>query len=188
MIEAISSPWPWYVAGPLIGLVVPFVYWYGGKKWGISSSLRHACAAILPAGIEHFRYEWQRRGSWHLAMVGGVLIGGAIGAFVIPDPEAFVAVSEATRIDLAALGLTDFSGLVPAEVFSWGALGTAPGLVLLVGGGFLIGFGARYANGCTSGHAISGLSTLQAGSLVAVVGFFLGGLISTHFLLPMVLG
>jgi uncharacterized membrane protein YedE/YeeE len=50
-----------------------------------------------------------------------------------------------------------------------------------------VGFGARYANGCTSGHAISGLANLQLSSLLAVIGFFTGGLISVHFLLGWIL-
>jgi uncharacterized membrane protein YedE/YeeE len=99
-----------------------------------------------------------------------------------------VAISTATQADLTALGLTDLSGLAPKEVFTWSALLTLPGLIMIVGGGFLVGFGTRYANGCTSGHAISGLSALRLTSLVAVLGFFLGGLIATHMLLPSILG
>jgi len=58
---------------------------------------------------------------------------------------------------------------------------------MLVGGGILIGFGTRWAGGCTSGHAISGLSNLQLPSLIAVIGFFIGGIIMTYFLLPTIL-
>jgi len=101
-----------------------------------------------------------------------------------PDP---VAVSEATRQDLALLGITDFTGLVPKEIISFGNLGSAAGLIIMIGGGFLIGFGARYAGGCTSGHAITGLASLQPASLVAMVGFFTGGLVATHMLLPLLL-
>jgi uncharacterized membrane protein YedE/YeeE len=55
----------------------------------------------------------------------------------------------------------------------------------MVIGGFLVGFGTRYAGGCTSGHAISGLSNLQFASLIATIGFFAGGLIATHLLYPL---
>jgi len=181
------STWPWYVAGPLIGLIVPFVFWYGGKKWGMSSSVRHLCAMVVPAGIPYFRYDWKRLGGWHLAMAAGVLVGAALATWLLPTPDPSVAISAATRADLQGMGLTDLSGLLPREIFSWEGLATPAGLIIIGAGSFLVGFGARYAGGCTSGHAISGLSTLRRSSLAAVIGFFVGGLISAHFLLPLVL-
>jgi len=187
MIDLLRAPWPWYVAGPLIGLVVPFIYWYGGKKWGVSSSLQHLCAAALPGRIEYFQYDWKKRGGWHLAMAAGMLGGGYVGGRLLGAPEDVVAISEATRADLSELGVAQFSGMVPADVFSMEALLSPAGMLLVVVGGFLVGFGARWANGCTSGHAISGLSNLQLSSLFVVIGFFVGGLISAHLLLPMIL-
>ena len=187
MLALLREPWPWYVAGPLIGLVVPFVYWYGGRKWGVSQSLQHLCAATAPGKIEYLRYDWRKEGAWNLTMVVGVVAGGFVGGRLLSGPEDEVAISEATRSDLAALGVRDFSGMMPSDVFSLEALLTPAGLVMILLGGFLVGFGARYANGCTSGHAISGLANLQLSSLVAVVGFFVGGLISAHFLLGVIL-
>ena len=190
MPEVVMQPWPWYVAGPLIGLVVPFVYWYGGKEWGVSSTLRHLCAATVPvpARIEYFQYDWWKKGAWHLAMASGMILGGFIGGRVLSGPDDVVGISEATRSDLAGLGVTDFTGMVPDDVFALAVLFTVPGIVIILLGGFLVGFGARYVNGCTSGHAISGLANLQASSLVAVIGFFIGGLISPHVLIPWLLG
>lgn len=187
MLDILTRPWPWYVAGPLIGLVVPFVYWFGGKKWGVSSSLQHLCAAIVPAGIDYFRYDWKRRGAWHLAMASGMVAGGFLGWRVLSEPDHTVDISGATVTTLTELGVRDFSGMLPSDLFTLQALGSVPGLVLMVGGGFLVGFGARYANGCTSGHAISGLANLQRSSLVAVLGFFAGGLLAAHVLLPWIL-
>lgn len=187
MLDLLSRPWPWYVAGPLIGLVVPFVFWYGGKKWGVSSTLQHLCAATIPAGLEYFRYDWKRRGGWHLAMAAGMLVGGLVGVTLLASPDPVIGISAATTADLRALGIDDFRGLLPDDLFSWRGLATLPGLLVIVVGGFLVGFGARYAGGCTSGHAVSGLATLNLSSLVTVVGFFIGGLISTHLLLPLVL-
>lgn len=57
----------------------------------------------------------------------------------------------------------------------------------MVIGGFLVGFGTAYAGGCTSGHAIAGLADRQAASLLAVCGFFAGGLTCTYLVLPLVL-
>lgn len=186
MIEVLRAPWPWYVAGPLIGLIVPLVYWYGGRKWGVSQSLQHLCAATFPRRIEYFLYDWRKEGTWSLAMVAGMIVGGLVGGRVLSSPEDVVAISAATRADLAALGVAEFTGMIPADVFSFGSLLTFPGVALIVVGGFLVGFGARYANGCTSGHAISGISSLQPSSLLAVVGFFAGGLFSAHILLPLI--
>ena len=187
-MQALFQPWPWWVAGPLIGLVVPFVFWYGGRKWGVSSSLQHLCAATIPGRIEYFRYDWRRVGGWSLAMVAGVVAGGGIGARLLRSPDSTVDMSAATRAELMAMGLTDLRGFMPPELFSWGSLFGPAGMILIGLGGFLVGFGARWANGCTSGHAISGLSTLRRSSLMAVIGFFLGGLVSAHLVLPLVLG
>jgi len=184
-MDLLTRPWPWYVAGPIIGLAVPLVYLYAGRKWGVSSTFRDVCAATFPRDLDYFAYSWRSRGAWRLTMVIGLIIGGLVAGLTGP---AEVAISEATRADLASLGLTDFSGLVPSEIFSWSGLGSTAGVVLIVVGGFLVGFGTRYADGCTSGHAISGLSALRVTSLVAVLGFFAGGLIATHLLLPIILG
>jgi len=184
MIEFISQPWPWYIAGPLIGIVVPALLLLGGKVFGISENLRHVCA-MLPSKVEFFQYEW-KNGLWNLTMIAGVVAGGWIASTWLGSSDP-IAISEATKTDLLALGITDFSGLVPSELFSWDNLMSESGLSLIVLGGFLVGFGARYAGGCTSGHAISGLADLQLPSLIAVIGFFAGGLIATFLILPIIL-
>lgn len=183
VLHVLSGSWPWYVAGPLIGLFVPALLLAGNKVFGISANLRHACAALLPGRIEFFRYDWRSAGGWNLAFALGILLGGAIaGRFLAGDSG--VQIGAAARDTLAALGIRDFTGLVPRELFNWAALATWQGLVILVGGGFLIGFGTAYAGGCTSGHAISGLADMQLPSLIAVLGFFAGGLATTWLILP----
>ena len=186
MMETVSQPWPWYIAGPVIGLIVPILLLVGGKVFGVSANLRHICAATFPGRLEFLRYDWRKEGMWNLFFVGGTLIGGFIAVQLVPVSGIESGISEATRADLRNLGITDFDGLVPAQFISWGALATWPGLLLIVVGGFLVGFGARWAGGCTSGHAISGLADLQFPSLVAVIGFFVGGLIVTHLLFPLI--
>jgi hypothetical protein len=187
MTDLLSASWPWYVAGPMIGLFVPLLLLLTGKAFGVSSSLKHACAATVPGRATYFNYDWKASGLWNLIFVAGILLGGVVAVQVLGGGGP-TGISAATKADLRALGLTDFSGLVPPTLFSWSSLTTLPGLVAIVLGGFLVGFGARYAGGCTSGHAITGLATLQVPSLIAVVGFFVGGLVTTYVLLPLVLG
>jgi uncharacterized membrane protein YedE/YeeE len=185
------SPWPWYIAGPLIGLVVPVLLILGGKVFGLSANLRHACAALpVPPRLKpgFLRYDWRTAGLWNLAFAAGIAVGGFVGLNLLADPAAPIALAPETTAALRALGVTPGAGLVPAELVSWAALASPVGLLMIVGGGFLVGFGARWAGGCTSGHAISGLADLQLPSLVAVVGFFGGGLLMTYLILPILLG
>jgi uncharacterized membrane protein YedE/YeeE len=185
------DPLPWYIAGPLIGLIVPALLLFGGKVFGLSANLRHLCAAVPLAGKQtpsFFRYDWKSVGLWNLVFAVGIAVGGFIGLRVLSDSAAPLSLAPPTVAALGELGITDVAGFLPAELFSWSALASPVGLVMIVGGGFLVGFGARWAGGCTSGHAISGLADLQVPSLVAVVGFFGGGLLVTHVLLPLLLG
>lgn len=185
MMDFLSDPWPWYVAGPAIGLFVPALLILDNRLFGVSSSLRHVCAAAFPSKLDYFRYDWKQTGLWNLFFVAGILVGGLLASHWGSSHN--VAISESSRLALTKLGIHNFSGLAPREVFSWPALLTLKGFVSIVVGGFLVGFGTAYAGGCTSGHAISGLADLQLSSLVAVMGFFAGGLIATHFLLPLIL-
>jgi len=143
------------------------------------------CAAVAPCGIEFFRHDWKRLGLWNLIFLAGIFTGATLAAWLAP-PDVIHLSSRAVA-DLQSLGIHDFSGLAPREILSWTALGAPRGFVSIVVGGFLVGFGTAYAGGCTSGHAIAGLADRQLPSLVAVCGFFAGGLAATYFLLPLVL-
>ncbi len=182
-MEYILQPWPWYVSGPLIAIVM-FLLLYFGRTFGMSSNLRTLCA-IGGAGkkIEFFKFDWKSQ-RWNLIVVLGAILGGFIAHFLLSNPTD-VDLSQNTIQDLNALGFENAGKtLLPPELFSWDAVFSLKGLSILIIGGFLVGFGTRYAGGCTSGHAITGLSSLQLPSLVAVVGFFLGGLIMIHFIYP----
>ncbi|MBK8290204.1 MAG: YeeE/YedE family protein [Flammeovirgaceae bacterium] len=182
MLELIRQPWPWYVAGTIIGLTVPALLLLGNKHLGISSSLRHLCAACLPANITFFKYDWKKE-IWNLFFVAGVLLGGVIASQFLSNPEGIV-ISENTIRDLQALNIEVDNNLMPASIFSFENLFTLRGLVFFVIGGFLVGFGTRYAGGCTSGHTIMGISNLQWPSIVASVFFMLGGYLMTHAIFP----
>lgn len=184
MLDLLREPWPWYVAGPLLGLTVPLLLLLGNRLFGVSANLRHICAACVPGGVDFFRYDWKRAGGWNLALALGFVAGGFIAATWL-DGSGPVAISAQTQADLIALGVRDFSGLVPGDLLSLSTLATWRGVVAIVLGGFLVGFGAGYAGGCTSGHGLTGLATLQLPSLVAVGAFFIGGSAVTYFLLPL---
>ena len=185
IIELLKNPWPWYVAGPLIGLTVPALLILGNKSFGISSSLRHVCAACFPANIKFFTYDW-RKEVWNLFFVAGIFFGAIIVANFLSSTEP-VQINANLAKDLAGYGITDYSGLVPKQLFNWESLLSLKGIIMTVGGGFLVGFGTRYAGGCTSGHAIMGLSTLQLPSLIATCCFMVGGFMMTHLILPFIL-
>ena len=179
----ILDPWPWYVAGPLIGLMVPAFVIFGEKRFGISSSFRHLCA-LSPVKPKFFQYSVSEH-AWSLVFVLGLVLGGFIANEYL-TAEATVSISEATRVQLSQLGFTDFSGIAPSQLFDGlSTAGTAQWLVLGVSG-FLIGLGTSYAGGCTSGHTITGISMMRIASVTATVGFFIGGLFATHVLFNLI--
>lgn len=185
MLEFILQPWPWYVAGPLVGLTVPVLLILGNKSFGISSSLRHICASCMPANIPFFKYDWKKE-IWNLVFVLGIFVGGyiAVNALTNPDP---ILVNTKLAEELATYGIADYSNLVPMDIMNWTSLFTWRGFFLMVVGGFLVGFGTRYAGGCTSGHAIMGIANLQMPSVVATIFFMIGGFIMANLILPLIL-
>jgi len=185
MLEIIKQPWPWYIAGPLIGLTVPALLILGNKSFGISSSLRHICASCLPANIPFFQYDWKKE-VWNLFFVFGIFLGGAIAINLLSNPNT-IQVDPRLAEELAEYGITNYNNLIPLDIMNWQSLFTLKGFLIMIGGGFLVGFGTRYAGGCTSGHAIMGLSNLQFPSLIATISFMIGGFIMANLLLPLIL-
>lgn len=184
MLEFLSQPWPWYTSGIVIALVMVLLLFFG-KSFGISSNLRTICSACGAGNnVKFFDFDWRAQ-TWNLLFLVGAVIGGFISAEFLSNGEV-VQISQATIQDLSALGISAPDDLQPEEIFSLEAAFTLKGFLILLLGGFAIGFGARYAGGCTSGHAISGLSNLQLPSLIAVIGFFIGGLLTTWVLLPLI--
>ena len=182
ILDFLKQPWTWYAAGILIGLTVPLLLMIGNKQFGISSTLRHACAALLPSNKPYFNYDWKRE-IWSFFFAGGIILGGIIASTILKNPNP-IALSEATKVDLMALGVHDFDGLLPTDLFNFASLFTVKGFVFIVVGGFLVGFGTRYAGGCTSGHSITGLSNFQLPSLIATICFMVGGFAVTWLVLP----
>jgi len=184
-MELILNPWPWYISGPLIALIMALLLYFG-KTFGMSSNLRTMCA-IGGAGkySNFFKMNW-RDYSWNLVVVIGAVIGGFIAVQFLSN-DSGTNLNPTTISELEALGFSNAGKtLVPDELFNLDAIISFKGLSLLIIGGLLVGFGTRYAGGCTSGHAITGLSSLQRPSLIAVIGFFIGGLIMANFLLPLI--
>lgn len=183
-MDFILNPWPWYVGGPLITLVMFLLFFYG-RKFGVSSNLETICS-IGGAGkyMEAFNFDWKKKG-WNLMFILGTIIGGFISYQWLSLNEA-VAISPQTVQDLSELGFANAGQqYLPDEIFSLETMLSLKGFLILIGAGLLVGFGARYAGGCTSGHAITGLSNLELPSLISVIGFFIGGLIMTWLILPL---
>lgn len=184
-MKLLYEPWPWYLTGAVLGLMVPALLIIGNKSLGISSTLRQICAACIPANIPFLKYDWRQQ-RWNLFFAAGLMVGGFLGAVVFASPSA-PAISRDTVDFLSDHGLQSPTGLMPAEIFNWSSVLTLKGFLMMVAGGFMIGFGTRYARGCTSGHGIFGMSALQWPSLVATASFFLGGILFSRFILPYIL-
>lgn len=185
MMDFIRQPWPWYFSGTMIVLIMLIlIFW--GKSFGFSSNLRTICS-MAGAGkkVKFFDFDWKAQ-RWNLLFLLGSIIGGWISSQFLSNPQG-MELSEATVNDLRGLGIHFKGTLNPEELFSLEALADVKVWCLLLSGGLLVGFGSRYAGGCTSGHAISGLSNLQFPSLLAVTGFFVGGLLMTWLILPLIL-
>lgn len=183
----IYDPWPWYIAGPLVAFTM-FLLLFSGKQFGMSSNLRTMCAVGGAGKIaSFFKFDW-RKERWNLTVVLGAIIGGFLASkymsnnIVEINPKVAMQLSQDYGIKSAN------KVYLPTEIFSVEKLSDPFTLTILIISGFLVGFGARYAGGCTSGHAISGLSNLQLPSLIAVIGFFVGGLVMVHLLFPLIFG
>lgn len=186
MMDFIYAPWPWYVAGAGIAVTMALLLFFG-KSFGVSDNLSIMCSAC-GAGkkADFFSFNWKER-AWNLWFVAGAILGGFISGNYLSYEDKTPAINPQTQEALQTQLGIDTNGYIPTELFSWTYFLSPEGFAFIAIGGFLIGFGARYAGGCTSGHAISGLSNLQLPSLIAVVGFFIGGLLMTHLILPLVL-
>lgn len=183
-MDFIIEPWPWYVSGPLIALTM-FVLLFVGKQFGMSSNLRTACS-IGGAGkvSKFFRFDWKSQ-RWNLIVVAGAIIGGFLSNQYLSDNTVEINPDVAEKLETYGINSAG-DAYLPTELFGMEQLSNPKVLAILLIGGFFVGFGARYAGGCTSGHAISGLSNLQLPSLIAVIGFFIGGLVMIHFLYPII--
>lgn len=184
-MDLIFHTWPWYVSGFLIGIIMLSLIYFG-KSFGMSSNLRSMCT-IMGAGkrTAFFDFDWKSQ-RWNLVVVLGAVLGGFVAANFMSDPSN-VTINPNTIEQLATLGIDAPNGKLAPDVLFGSAVFTSPkGIAILLIGGLLIGFGTRYAGGCTSGHAISGLSNLQVPSLKAVIGFFIGGLIMTYLIFPLI--
>lgn len=185
MLEFIQQPWTWWISGALISAIM-FLLIFFGQSFGFSANLRTICSAAGGGKfVKFFDFNWRSQ-IWNLVFLIGAILGGFITHQFLSNGAA-VQISENTINDLAQLGISAPTSAQPDELFSLEALFTLKGFLILAIGGLLVGFGSRYAGGCTSGHAISGLSDLQLPSLIAVIGFFIGGLLMTFVLLPLIL-
>ncbi len=184
-MDWIIDPWPWYVAGPLIALIM-FLLLFAGKQFGMSSNLRTVCAAVGgDKAADYFKFDW-KADRWNLIVVLGAILGGYVAANHLSDNTVVINPTVAQQLETDYQISSAGESYLPPEIFALEALSNPVNILILLVGGLLVGFGARYASGCTSGHAISGLSNLQVPSLIAVIGFFIGGLVMIYLLYPLI--
>jgi len=184
MTTILTHAWSWWFSGIVIGFIMLYLLYFGGS-FGFSANLRTICS-MSGAGknVKFFDFNWKSQ-IWNLIFLIGGLTGGFISSHYMYDGKT-ANISQNTIHDLQKLGFSAPDEIQPKELFSREAVFSLKGFFLLAVGGLMVGFGARYAGGCTSGHAISGISDLQIPSIIAVVGFFIGGLIMTHILFPVI--
>jgi uncharacterized protein len=182
MLEIIKQPWHWSISGIMIGLLVPILLLLGNKKFGISSSYRHTCASIFPYNISFFKYNW-KNDIWNIIFVFGIIIGGFLGNTLLKSEEPIKISPKTKDWYLNNIGLIK-ANEITNSVVNWETLFSPIGLLYVVIGGFLVGFGTRYAGGCTSGHSITGISNFQKASFVATIFFMIGGFFATHIIIP----
>jgi len=183
-MNSLFQTWPWYISGFIIAIIMLTLNYFG-KVFGMSSNLRSMCS-IAGAGkyVSFFDYDWKAQ-RWNLLVIVVAMLGGYVAVHFMSDPSN-VTLNPKTIAQLSQMGIDAPNGkLVPNALFGEAAFQSPKMILILIVGGILIGFGSRYAGGCTSGHAISGMSNLQIQSLKAVIGFFLGGLVMSHFILPL---
>lgn len=183
MIDFLLAPWPWWFSGLIISAIM-FALLFFGKTFGFSSNLKTICS-MGGAGkkLSFFDFNWKEK-IWNIVFLIGAILGGFIAQeFLSPGNEP-IDISKETISDLKSMGFKAPKTLQPMELFSNASVFDLKAFLLLGIGGLFIGFGSRYAGGCTSGHAISGISNLQLPSLIASIGFFIGGLIMTHTIFP----
>ncbi len=184
-MDFLFEPWPWYMAGTFIAIIM-FSLIYFGENFGLSNNLRTICSAIGGGKYsDFFKIDWKKQ-KWNLILIIGTIIGGFLASTFLNNQQP-IQLNPKTISSLQDLGFQEpGKHYLPHELFNISSHFSFKKLFILIMSGFFVGFGARYAGGCTSGHAISGLSHLQVPSLIAVIGFFIGGLIMTHIFIPII--
>ena len=184
-MDFLFHTWHWSITGFLIGIIMLTLNYFG-KVFGMSSNLRSLCTMAGAAKFaDFFRFDVKAQ-YWNLMVVLGAMLGGFVAVHFMSDPSN-VDINPQTIAQLQAMHIDAPNGkLLPDALFGNAVFQSPKMILILLIGGLLIGFGSRYAGGCTSGHAIAGMSNLQRQSLKAVIGFFVGGLIMAHFIFPLI--
>jgi hypothetical protein len=159
-----AARWAWWIAGPAIGLVVVLLAWVTGKPLGVSTGYGSVCAAT--SRLAFFRAE-EFDDRWRLWFIAGLPIGGIVAAVLAGTLVPTIAYGELDTLT---------RGSFVAKT------------ALLFGGGLLVGAGARWAGGCPSGHSIVGIAQGAVSSVVATLGFMLGGVAVFNLLYALVGG
>lgn len=192
-----AQPWPWWFGGIALGGFVVLYTWVYSRLLGMSSTVEYAVAELKQPLISEARPV--------LSMEEAVL---AMAREQGIDPATLgITIPAAPTDDTPAKKPLEFHprmmvvGVLLGGLIAWvlsgaaeGQIGMGPefaklfpyGLAVQLGvllvGGFFIGFGARMAGGCPSGHALGGLSVLSPASFTAIAGYFISGITLTYLL------
>lgn len=167
MVSLKDKSWSPYVAGILIGLLQIPAFMIMSTALGTSSSYVTAAVNLgqfFDTSILEISYAKQHfegaKNYWQLFVVVGIIIGAFLSSRL----------SGTKRSDISPIWTNALCSSTRLTRF-----------IMAFIGGFIMLLGARIADGCTSGHGISGVSQLTIGSMIAVFCMFVGGIITAFF-------
>lgn len=156
----------WAIAGGAIGVITLLLLYLTNRRLGISTGFESVCALVSRRPYFQ-RDELQGPGRWRLPFLAGLFVGGVASATLAGglEPSMELGMFEAA------------SGAGHTGKLAW-----------MFVGGLFIGFGARLAGGCTSGHGIFGIANFEKSSWISTVSFMAAGIATTQLVYRVWLG
>ena len=168
MLGLTKRAWSPYTAGIIVGLLQIPAFLLIGTALGTSSSyvtISANLAQFVDPSIVEIKYAANHLGGaknwWQVALIAGIVLGAFLSSRLSGTPRW---------------------GHSPFWAKAMGAHTPARRYMMAFLGGFIMVLGARIADGCTSGHGVSGIAQLAIGSFIAVTAMFGAGIITANLI------